>query len=203
MAIRDNLAWIPDGDNTFHGNVEIDDFASAGCGFAVEREIDGKTYRAKVSINSYGYTQITHLVDGVCDNYMLLRPDGTVFTQPVMIGSGGTGAQNAKEARENLGVKVTRLTPASTTLNATNKVVNFNATDYSLLLVVGRTSPDAPYISMVIPCGALGESLQNWKIADDAHCVNFGVMMNAAKEIFVHFLDADAGGEIVSVRGFN
>lgn len=203
MAIRDNLHKIPLGMNGFPADFKIDDSGNNGFGFAVERVINGKKYRAKLSINSYGYTQLTHLVDGVCDNYMLLRPDGTVFTQPTMIGSGGTGATSAADARENLGIKVNRLTPTGTVLKATNDVVNFAAGDYNLLLVVGRTSPDAPYMSMIIPRGALGDSLQQWKLADEAHFVRFGALMNAQKEVFVHFLEADAGGEIVSVRGFN
>ena len=49
-------------------------------------------------------TSIVHHEDGEEANRMSLYNDRTIFVQPVTISSGGTGANTAKEALENLGI---------------------------------------------------------------------------------------------------
>lgn len=89
------------GDLGIAGNVSI---TSSDCGFEVNRTVSDSNYVLRSTVTSTGKGYINITKDGTTINYLSLEEDRTLLNKPLAISGGGTGANTAAAARENLGI---------------------------------------------------------------------------------------------------
>lgn len=106
---RANLGVVAKAGDTMTGALTVENNnitlnqGTAQKGFVAIRTIDNIEHKTDYMMSSAGGPIIRYIIDGAEKNRMTLREDETAFNKPVNIGSGGTGANNAAKARENLG----------------------------------------------------------------------------------------------------
>lgn len=87
--------------DTMHGRLTVD--LNTDTPFLAKRTIGDNLYAARIGVHNNGMAIVTAIKDDVATNQMLLYEDKTAFWKPVNVESGGTGANNAADARVNLG----------------------------------------------------------------------------------------------------
>lgn len=92
---------------------------SGGQGYYVTKTVDGKLEKMQMSITASGIPVVCFFEDGTLANRLILYRDSTVFSKPLTLASGGTGATTAAEARKNLGVGTNKVYNKLTDLGIT------------------------------------------------------------------------------------
>lgn len=74
--------------------------------FMVTRTVEGEIKTASLGITNDNYltVQLYNTVSGATENSIKLSPNETALGKPLNVYSGGTGANTAEQARENLGI---------------------------------------------------------------------------------------------------
>lgn len=104
-AETDLANYLPLTGGKLTGAIAIDS-GSVAPYIRLDRTINGDKYQAQYTVNNTGYPYIRlYLPDGTYKNLAEFSSDKTSFPNaPVNITSGGTGANTAEQARENLGI---------------------------------------------------------------------------------------------------
>jgi hypothetical protein len=89
---------------TMTGSLKI--IGDDGGTITLTRTVDGEAAGCAVYVATSGFPTVanTKLENGTYVNYLQLREASTYFHKPVALVGGGTGANNAAEARKNLGI---------------------------------------------------------------------------------------------------
>lgn len=92
---------------------------SGGQGYIIQKTVNEVQEKMQLYISSAGLPSVAFTENGVEANRMVLNRESTLFTKPVHVSSGGTGAINAADARDNLGAapKCVAVTTTGTDLN--------------------------------------------------------------------------------------
>ena len=126
-----------------------------------------------------------------------IEVDGNVYsTNPINISSGGTGANTASGARNNLGLGSVEV--ISESYSSGSKTFNDNG--YSIIIVIGRVTSTGSFNVSTIPVALITSSNQRFCISDEVNYITFSIKKENGVYT-VTFDDRNSSGSIQKVYG--
>ena len=159
------------GDQTLTNGSFIIPDASTSCSYRATRTVDSVVSQADLYISENGNPRLRFNSGGSTVNYLSLQNDSTILGKPLAIGSGGTGATTAANARSNLGIDCTSLYSGSLSSGS----CTFTYGSHKAYVVIGKPSSSSyGIVSLFIPASYITSS-KTMQLTDNLYYMLFDI----------------------------
>lgn len=169
-ASTDGLTLGKTTNGTFSGSFVVPN-ASTTNSYRATRTVNDVVSQTDLYISENGNPRLRFNLDGSTVNYLSLQEDSTVLGKPLAIGSGGTGATTAKDARSNLGIGCGSL--YSGTLKSGS--CSFVYGNHKAYVIIGKPSSESyGIVTLFVPASYI-TSKRTMQLADNLYYFLFDI----------------------------